>query len=175
MNISFQELRTNLQIRAKEIRVIDDKGVSLGIMKVPDAVKVAEERGMDLVEISPNAAPPVCKLLDYGKYRYEQIKKDKENKKKQHVIVIKEIQVRPNIDPHDLGIKLKHAEEFFEKQYKVKFVIRFRGREMEYKSKRGPEMTDKIVNTLSAIAELENPVVNEDKTIIFTMQPRKKQ
>lgn len=175
MNISFQELRTNLQIRAKEIRVIDDKGVSLGIMKVPDAVKVAEERGFDLVEISPNAAPPVCKLLDYGKYRYEQIKKDKENKKKQHVIVIKEIQVRPNIDPHDLGIKLRHAEEFFAKGYKVKFVLRFRGREMEYKAKRGPEMTDKIINALSVNAELESQVVNEDKTIIFMMQPRKKQ
>jgi translation initiation factor IF-3 len=172
--ISFTELRTNSQIRVSEVRVIDDQGNSLGVMSVPDAVKKAEEKGADLVEVSPNAKPPVCKILDYGKYRYEQLKKDKEAKKKQHVVVVKEVQVRPNIDKHDLGIKLEHANEFLIKGFKVKFVIRFRGREMEYKEQRGKEITDLIFKNVSLNGALEGEPFKEDKLIIFTIMPNKK-
>ncbi|MEI7641063.1 MAG: translation initiation factor IF-3 [bacterium] len=174
MTISFTELRINRQIRTEKIRVIDGEGVSLGILTVPDAVKIAEERGMDLVEISPNASPPVCKLLNYGKFRYAQVKKDKENKKKQHVVVVKEIQVRPAIGKHDFDIKLNHAMEFLDKEFKVKFVIRFRGREMDQKSVKGKEMTQHIQKTLIDKGELEDNVINEDKTMIFIIAPKKK-
>ncbi|MCE5300738.1 MAG: translation initiation factor IF-3 [Spirochaetia bacterium] len=172
--ISFQELRTNSQIRISEVRVIDEKGNSFGILATGEAIKLAQERGMDLVEISPSAKPPVCKITDYSKYRYEQLKKDKENKKKQHVVVVKEIQIRPNIDRHDLEIKLSHAKEFLLKQFKVKFVIRFRGREMEYKDIRGPEMIDTVVKYLADVGQMENDPFKEDKIIIFVMMPTRK-
>jgi len=143
-------------------------------MAIQEAVRIADERGTDLVEISPNAAPPVCKLMDYGKFRYEQIKKDKVSKKKQHVIVVKEIQVRPNIDPHDLEIKLKHAVEFLKKEFKVKFVLRFRGRELEYKETRGKDLYDKLMNYVSADGDLENAPFKDERNIIFTVAPKKK-
>ena len=174
IGISFTELRINRQIRAKEVRVIDSNGASLGVFPLDEAVKMADDRDTDLVEMSPNAKPPVCKLLDYGKYKYEQTKKDKVAKKKQHTVVTKEIQVRPNIDPHDLKIKLDHAAEFFDKSYKVKFVIRFRGRELEYKEKIGPEMIQKIVTYLSEKADVETEPQKEERVIIFVMAPKKK-
>jgi translation initiation factor IF-3 len=174
MNISFQELRINRQIRAEEVRVIDESGASLGVYKIDDALKLADEKNTDLVEMSPNAKPPVCKLIDYGKYRFAQTKKDKQNRKNQHVIVVKEIQVRPNIDPHDLEIKIKHALEFLDKQFKVRFALRFRGRELEYRAVRGPEISKKIIAAVSEKGEVETPPTSEDREIVFTIQPRKK-
>jgi len=153
--------------------VIDQEGKSLGVYNLDDALKLADERNTDLVEMSPGAKPPVCKLTDYGKYRFDAAKKEKLNKKNQHVIVVKEIQVRPNIDPHDLEIKLNHALEFLDKQFKVKFAIKFKGRELEYKSKRGPEMINKIIAALSTKGEVETQPMNEDREIIFVMMPRK--
>ncbi len=172
-NISFTELRINQQIRAKEVRVVDETGASLGIFPVAEALKLADTKGTDLIEMSPNANPPVCKLTDYGKFKYEQMKKDKVARKKQHVVVVKEIQVRPNIDPHDLDIKLKHSQEFLVKDFKVKFVIRFKGREMEYKEKHGPELINKITNYLAPFGELENDVYREERSIIFIMASKK--
>lgn len=172
--ISFTELRVNSQIRIPEIRVIDEAGNSLGVVSVNDAIRMAEERGLDLVEISPSAKPPVCKLLNYGKFRYEQLKKDKEARKNQHVVVVKEVQIRPNIDKHDLGIKLNHAVEFLDKGFKVKFVIRFRGREMEYKEQRGKEMLDQVFAHLANKGQMEGDPFKEDKLIIFTMMPIRK-
>lgn len=174
-SISFSELRINSQIRVSEIRVIDEQGNSLGVMTVNDAIKKAEEKGTDLVEISPSAKPPVCKLLDYGKYRYEQLKKDREAKKNQHVVVVKEIQVRPNIGKHDMQIKLNHANEFLDKGFKVKFVIRFRGRELEYKDIRGTELLDEIFKYTAGRGQLEGDPFKEDKLIIFVLVPTKKQ
>ncbi len=142
-------------------------------MPVQEALKLADARGTDLIEMSPNANPPVCKLTDYGKYKYEQLKKDKVARKKQHVVVVKEIQVRPNIDPHDLDIKLKHGQEFLAKDYKVKFVIRFKGREMEYKDKQGPILVDKITKYLEPFGDVENGIYREERTIIFTVAPKK--
>jgi len=144
------------------------------VVSVNDAIRMAEERNLDLVEISPSAKPPVCKLLNYGKFRYEQLKKDKEARKNQHVVVVKEVQIRPNIDKHDLGIKLNHAIEFLDKGFKVKFVIRFRGREMEYKEQRGSEMLDQVFKHLANKGQIEGDPFKEDKLIIFTMMPIKK-
>ena len=172
-NISFTELRINQQIRAKEVRVVDESGASLGVFGVQEALKMADARGTDLIEMSPNANPPVCKLTDYGKFKYEQMKKDKVAKKKQHVVVVKEIQVRPNISPHDLGIKLNHSQEFLVKEFKVNFVIRFKGRELEYKEKHGSELIGKITNYLAPFGELENDIFREERSIIFVMAPKK--
>ena len=123
-------MRINRAIRADKIRVIDQDGKQVGIMTVRDALAQAERVGLDLVEISPNAKPPVCKIIDYGKYKYQQTKKEKESKKAQHQIKVKEIKVKPNIDKHDLQTKIKRAREFLVKGNKVKVTCMFRGREM---------------------------------------------
>ena len=172
--ISAVELRINGKIRVREVRVIDETGKSLGVFATSEAVTMAEDKGLDLVEVSPAAKPQVCKFIDYGKYKYEMTKKEKEAKKKQHVIVVKEIQVRPNIDPHDLEIKLNHAIEFLDKGYKVKFVIRFRGRELEYKAQKGAEMTTKIMQKIADRAEIENEPDKQERSIIFYVVPKKK-
>lgn len=124
--------RVNEGIRADKIRVVDENGEMKGVMTVRDALKLAEEAGLDLVEISPNADPPVCKILDYGKYKYEQQKKAAEARKKQKIIDIKEIKIRPGIEDHDYQVKLKAARRFLEEGDKVKVTMRFRGREMAH-------------------------------------------
>ena len=125
-------VRVNGKIRAREVRVIDAHDKNLGVLPLNDALAMARQQGVDLVEISPNAAPPVCRLVDFGKYRYEQAKKDKESKKHQHASTVKEIQLSPRIDPHDLGIKVAHAIDFLCEDMKVKIALKFRGREMAH-------------------------------------------
>jgi len=124
--------RVNNKIRAREVRLIGDTGQQLGIVSLNEALSLARNRGVDLVEIAPNATPPVCRLVDYGKFRYEQAKKDKESKKHQHANRVKEIQLSANIDPHDFGVKLSHAIDFLCEDMKVKVALRFRGREMAH-------------------------------------------
>ena len=124
--------RVNNKIRAREVRVIGEESQQLGVFSLSDALAMARQRGVDLVEIAPNATPPVCRLVDYGKFRYEQAKKDKEAKKHQHANRVKEIQLSANIDPHDFGVKLSHAIEFLCEDMKVKVTLRFRGREMAH-------------------------------------------
>lgn len=125
-------VRVNGKIRAREVRVIGVDGKQLGILSLGDALNMARANAVDLVEIAPNAAPPVCRLVDFGKFRYEQAKKDKESKKHQHANKVKEIQLSPKIDPHDLGVKLSHAIDFLCEDMKVKIVLKFRGREMAH-------------------------------------------
>ena len=125
-------VRVNGKIRAREVRVIGVDGKQLGVITLGDALNQARAAGVDLVEIAPNAAPPVCRLVDFGKFRYEQAKKDKESKKHQHANKVKEIQLSPKIDPHDLGVKLTHAIDFLCEDMKVKVVLKFRGREMAH-------------------------------------------
>jgi len=125
-------VRVNGKIRAREVRVIGVDGKQLGILSLGDALNMARANGVDLVEIAPNAAPPVCRLVDFGKFRYEQAKKEKESKKHQHANKVKEIQLSPKIDPHDLGVKLSHAIDFLCEEMKVKIVLKFRGREMAH-------------------------------------------
>jgi translation initiation factor IF-3 len=125
--------RVNGRIRAREVRVIGEKGEQIGILTLPEAIKMARSQGLDLVEIAPNGNPPVCRVVDYGKFRYEQSKKDRENRKHQHGSKVKEVQLRPSIDTHDFGIKLNHAIEFLCEDNKVKISLRFRGRENAHK------------------------------------------
>jgi translation initiation factor IF-3 len=125
-------VRVNGKIRAREVRVIGVDGKQLGILSLGEAINLARANGVDLVEIAANATPPVCRLVDFGKFRYEQAKKDKESKKHQHANKVKEIQLSPKIDPHDLGVKLTHAIDFLCEDMKVKVVLKFRGREMAH-------------------------------------------
>ena len=132
MAISKQELQINEEIRDKEIRLIGDDGEQLGIMSSAEALEIAESRNLDLVKVAPNAKPPVCKIVDYGKYRFEMAKREKEARKNQHVIETKEIRLSLKIDTHDFETKVGHAKKFLESGNKVKVSIRFRGREMAH-------------------------------------------
>lgn len=126
-------IRVNGKIRAREVRIIGVNGEQLGVLSLGDAISLARSNGVDLVEIAPNATPPVCRLVDFGKYRYELAKRDKDAKKHQHANKVKEIQLSANIDPHDFGVKLSHAVDFLCEDMKVKITLRFRGREMAHK------------------------------------------
>ena len=125
-------IRVNGKIRAREVRVIGVDGKQLGVLSLGDALTMARANGVDLVEVAPNAAPPVCRLVDYGKFRYEQAKREKESKKHQHATKVKEVQLSPKIDPHDLGVKIGHAIDFLCEDMKVKVTLKFRGREMQH-------------------------------------------
>ena len=133
-HIAKLEHQLNEEIRDKEIRVIGADGEQLGIMSSADAQKLAYEKDLDLVKIAPNATPPVCKIMDYGKFRFEQMKKEKEAKKNQHVMEIKEVRMSPNIDTNDFNVKLKNAQKFLKEGNRVKVTVRFRGREMAHTS-----------------------------------------
>jgi translation initiation factor IF-3 len=140
--------RINGKIRAREVRVIGGDGQQLGVLSLAEALTLARRQGVDLVEVSANADPPVCRLVDYGKYRYEQNKKDKESKKHQHATRVKEIQLTATIDPHDLGVKFSHAVEFLCEDLKVKIALRFRGREMAH-TEYGFQVVNKFVADLA--------------------------
>lgn len=130
---SVPQVRVNGKIRAREVRVIGIDNQQIGIIPLADAIRQAQALGVDLVEIAPNATPPVCRIVDYGKFRYEQAKKEKESKKHQHANKVKEVQLSPQIDPHDFGVKLNHAIDFLCEDMKVKVTLKFRGREMAHK------------------------------------------
>jgi len=131
-NSAASFIRVNGKIRAREVRVIGPEGKQLGVIQLTDALNLARQHGVDLVEISPNAVPPVCRLVDFGKFRYELAKREKESKKHQHASTVKEVQLSPRIDPHDLGIKLQHSIDFLCEDMKVKVALKFRGREMAH-------------------------------------------
>ena len=158
-------------IRIPEIRVIDEDGEQLGVMATDEARRIAEEKGLDLVEIAANVRPPVCKIMDFGKFKYEQSKKTRESKKKQHVTHLKEIKLRPKIEEHDLQFKMKNAEKFLEQKDKVKFTIMFRGREMEHLEK-GYEILAKITERFDEIAAVEKSPVRTGRIISMIMGPR---
>ncbi len=136
-------MRVNRQIRAPKVRVIDEEGNQLGVLSSYEALAKAEEAGLDLVEVAPNAQPPVCKIIDYGKYRYQITKKEKESKKSQHQVKVKEIKVKPNTDEHDLNVKIRHARKFIGEGNKVRLTCVFRGREMQH-----PEFGKKIIQRM---------------------------
>jgi translation initiation factor IF-3 len=161
----------NEQIRIPEIRVIDPEGEQLGVMATQEALKIAEERGLDLVEIAPNSRPPVCKIMDFGKFKYEQSKKARESKRKQHTTHLKEIKIRPKIEEHDLQFKLRNAEKFLNERDKVKITIVFRGREMEHIDM-GRKILDRIVNQFTNIAIIEKDAVQVGKMISMILGPR---
>ena len=149
-------LRINRRIRAPKVRVIGADGSQVGILLIKEALTLAEQEGLDLVEISPNASPPVCKIIDYGKYRYDQTKREKESKKSQHQIKVKEVKLKPNIDEHDFQTKLKASRRFIEEGNKVKLTCFFRGREMAY-PERGEAVVKRMIEELQDIAQVESP------------------
>jgi len=162
----------NEQIRDKEVRLVGEGGEQLGIMSSREAMRLAEEAGVDLVKIAPTAKPPVCKLTDYGKFKYEQARRDKEAKKKQKVIEIKEIRLSPNIDTNDLNTKVSAARKFLSKGNKVKMTLRFRGREMAhmYKSK---HILDEIAESLSDISVIEKAPKVEGRSMTMYLTEKR--
>ena len=154
--ISKQELQINEQIRDKELRVIDADGTQLGIMSLRQALEIAEQKNLDLVKIAPQANPPVCKIIDYGKYRFEQAKREKEARKNQRVVEIKEVRLSLNIDTHDFETKRNHALRFISEGNKVKVSIRFRGREMGH-PELGQEIMQRFADAMSEVANVESP------------------
>ncbi len=141
-------IRVNGKIRAREVRVIGVDGAQIGVKSLTDAINLAREHGVDLVEVSANAVPPVCRLVDFGKYRYEIAKKEKESRKHQHASTVKEVQLSPRIDPHDLGIKVDHAIDFLCEDMKVKVALKFRGREMAHTDV-GFEVINKFIELIA--------------------------
>ena len=169
---TISDLMINEQIRDKEVRLIGEDGEQLGIVSSRDALKMAEEAGLDLVKIAPTAKPPVCKIVDYGKYKYEQVRKEKEAKKKQKVIDIKEIRLSPNIDTNDLNTKIGAARKFLTKGDRVKITLRFRGREMAHMNN-SKHILDDIAQSLSDIAVVEKaPKVEGRSMTMFLTEKR---
>ena len=146
----------NGQIRDKEVRVIAENGDQLGVMPVKEAMKLAQEAELDLVKIAPKAQPPVCKIIDYGKYRYELARKEKEAKKKQKTVEVKEVRISPNIDTNDLNTKVNNAKKFIAKGNKVKVTLRFRGREMAH-MQQSKHILDDFAEMLAEVAVVEKP------------------
>lgn len=165
------EPRVNREIRADSIRLIDHMGNMVGVVSVAEGLRMADQVGLDLVEISPTATPPVCKVLDYGKFRYELQKKANEARKKQKVIQIKEIKLRPTIDKHDLEIKIKHIMEFLAEGDKVRISLRFRGREMDH-TNLGMQVIERVQEQLKEHCKIEQPPKMEGKQIVMTVGPR---
>lgn len=165
------EPRINREITSSSIRLVDHNGNMVGVVSVIEGIRMAEQVGLDLVEISPNAVPPVCKILDYGKYRYEVQKKAQEARKKQKVIQIKEIKLRPTIDKHDLDIKVKHAIEFIEDGDKVRFTLRFRGREMDHQNL-GYKVLDQVQEVMAEHGKIESPPRSEGKQLSMLVGPK---
>lgn len=169
---TISDLLINEQIRDKEVRVIGENGEQLGVMSAKDAMKLAEDAELDLVKIAPTAKPPVCKIVDYGKFRYEQARKEKEAKKKQKVIEVKEIRLSPNIDTNDLNTKVNAARKFIAKGDKVKITLRFRGREMAHMASSRHILED-FAQTLSDIAVVEKaPKVEGRSMTMFLTEKR---
>lgn len=158
-------------IRAREVRVIDPDGNQVGVIPIDRALAAAADFGLDLVEVSPNANPPVCKIMDYGRYKYEQTKKQQEAKKKQATFQVKEIKLRPKTEEHDLQTKIGHIKKFLGKKDKVKVTVMFRGREIAL-SNRGRELLLQIVERLEDVAVVEQPPKFEGRTMIMVLSPR---
>lgn len=160
----------NQDIKAPEVRLIDDEGKMAGVMTPQEALAIAESKGLDLIEIAPQAKPPTCKIMDYGKWKYEAKKKEKEARKKQTVISVKEIQVRPRTEDHDLETKLKHATRFLLEGDKVKVNLRFSGREMAHQEL-GLQLLNKVTKLLDNIANVEAPPKMEGRQMFVLMTP----
>ena len=166
------EPRMNERIRAREIRVIGDDGEQFGILTVSEALALAAEKSLDLVEISPNATPPVCKIMDYGKFKYEKTKKEKENKKKQKNLVIKEIRIKPHIDEHDKETKLSQIKKFIEKEYKVKISLRLSGREKLH-AESAVKILDEFADSFEETAIVEKKYGKEQVQKFVMLSPKK--
>ncbi len=166
-----QELPINSQIRAASIQVIDEQGQKLGVMTPREALEIAEEKNLDLVMVSNNADIPVCKIMNYGKYKFEQAKKEKESKKKQKTVEIKEIRITPGIEEHDFNFKAKNAKKFIQDGNKVRITVKFRGRELNY-TKLGEATLNKFIEELSDVATAEKKPVLEGKNMFVILSQK---
>ncbi len=162
----------NEQIRDKEVRVVSESGEQLGIMSSRDAMKLAREAELDLVKIAPKAQPPVCKVIDYGKYKYELARKEKEAKKKQKTVEVKEVRLSPNIDTNDLNTKMNNAKKFITKGNKVKVTLRFRGREMAH-MQQSKHILDDFAEMLADVAVIEKPAKQEGRSMSMVLTEKR--
>ena len=166
------QTRVNERIRIREVRLIDEEGTQVGIIPTRDALEMARQRGLDLVEVAPNAVPPVCRLMDYGKFRYEQSRKERESRKNQHVVELKEVRIRPKIDDHDLETKGRQAAKFLDAGDKVKLTVLFRGREMAHPDI-GRGLLDQLADQLRPHGSIEQTPRMEGRTMTMFINPLK--
>ncbi|NLU40909.1 MAG: translation initiation factor IF-3 [Firmicutes bacterium] len=169
--VSDRGLRVNEDIRVREIRVIDENGEQLGVMAPRDALRIARERGLDLVEVAPTARPPVCRVMDYGKFMYEKSKKERESRKNQKIIKIKEVRISPKIDDHDFSVRAKNAAGFLQKGNKVKATVRFRGREIVH-SDIGKRLLEDLAQLVQDYAVVERDPRIEGRNMIMILAPK---
>ena len=167
------EPRMNEKIRSKQVRVVGEEGEQLGILDTSEALATAQEKGLDLVILSPNAEPPVCKMMDYGKFRFEKLKKDKENKKKQKQIALKELRIKPHIDEHDMNTKISQIKKFIEKEHKVKVSLRLLGREKAH-ADTAIKVLDEIASHFEEIAVIEKKYGREQVQKFIMLSPKVK-
>ncbi|WP_394847160.1 translation initiation factor IF-3 [Pendulispora brunnea] len=165
------QIRVNHRIRVPEVRVIGADGGMLGVLQTHEALRMAQEQGLDLVEVNPKAEPPVCKILDFGKYKYEEKKKTAEAKRKQTVVEIKEIKLRPKTDDHDIAFKVKAARRFIEAGHKVKVTVRFRGREITHPEKAQEQLTI-VIQATDDVANVETRAMMEARTMTVLLAPK---
>ena len=165
------QIRINHRIRVPEVRVVLDDGTMLGVMSTQEALRKAEERNLDLVEINPKSNPPVCKILDFGKYKYEEKKRASEAKKKQTIVEVKEVKMRPSIDDHDYDVKMRSIKRFFDEGDKVKITLRFRGREMAHQHI-GFDLLQKVKADLGELAKVEAEPRLEGRQMVMVLAPR---
>ncbi|MCL6612452.1 MAG: translation initiation factor IF-3 [Peptococcaceae bacterium] len=170
-DIISKDFRINEEIRVREVRLVDTDGNQLGIMPLREALRIAEERQLDLVEIAPQARPPVCRVMDFGKYKYEQSKREKEARKKQKIVEIKEIKLRPNIEDHDFFVKVKNASRFLKEGDKVKATIIFRGREIVH-TQLGRQLLVRMAEELKDLGNVERQPKLEGKNMIMIISPK---
>lgn len=168
MAIKKKNVSINEEIDAPSVRLIDAEGEQRGIVSTSEALQLAEESGLDLVEVSPNAKPPVCKIMDFGKFKYELAKKEKENRKKQHVIITKEVRFRPKTDEHDFEFKVRHARKFLDAGHRVKATVMFRGRENAHREY-GQRVLDRFKKALEDIAKIEKDSKLEGGQLVLFM------
>ncbi len=169
--VGKQEVRINERIRSPMVRVIGPDGDQMGVMAVSDALRTAREMELDLVEVAPTSRPPVCRIMDFGKYKYEQAKREQKAKRKQHLSVVKEVKIRPKIEDHDFDFKMKHARTFLEERDKVKISVIFRGRELSH-PELGYQLIEEVVKTLGDIATVEQKPTQEGRMLTMMLAPR---
>ena len=164
-------MRINSRIRVREVRVVGEAGEQLGVLATPDALKRAEEAGLDLVEVAPTAVPPVCRIMDYSKFKYEQEKREKEARKKQKIVHLKEIRLSPKIGEHDYLFKLRNLEDFLKRGDKVKITMMFKGREMAHVDL-GRKILDRLSSDISQVGEIEEPARQEGRFINMVIRAK---
>ena len=165
-----EKMRVNRQIRISPVRVISTDGEQLGILPIERAMEIAEEQGLDLVEVAPLARPPVCRIMDYGKFKYEEQRQAREARKKQHHVQLKEVKMRPGIEDHDFDFKVRHARKFLEEGNKVKLTMMFRGRQMAH-PEYGRKVLDRVFNELQEVSKVESHPMLEGRSMVMVLAP----